>query len=134
MAKATTINKAYVEKFIGENGNYPEVGTFSDKKDLQKFYKHVPTEQLEDWVAVEGLEIAKVDSEAIYRMRLCMAVLYLHFPKAPSTKKKSKYADFSLEDLMQMSVDKGVIFEMTDDERILRMRAIMALRVAGHIE
>lgn len=134
MAKKTTINKEYVAKYVEENNGYPEVGTFEDKKDLQKFYKHVPTEGLEDWVAIEGLEVAKVDSEPIYRMRLAMAVLYLHFPKAPSTKKKSKYADYSLEDLLQMALDKDVIFESTDDERILRMRAIMALRVAGHIE
>jgi hypothetical protein len=133
MAKKPTINKVYVEKYVAENG-YPEVGTFEDKKDLQRFYKHVPTEQLLDWVAVEGLEVAPVDSEPIHRMRLCMAILYLHYPKAPSTKKKSKYADYSLEDLIQMAIDKDVIFESTDDERILRMRAIMALRVAGHIQ
>lgn len=133
MAKKTTINQVYVDKYVLDNG-YPEVGTFEDKKDLQKFYKHLSMEQLEEWVAIEGIEIAKVDSEPIYRMRLAMGVLYLHHPKAPSTKKKSKYSDFSLEQLLQMAVDKDVIFEMTDDERILRMRAIMALRVAGHIE
>ena len=133
MTKKTTINKAYVEKYLVETG-YPEVGTFKEKSDLQKFYKHCTMEQLEDWVAVEGLEVVKVDSEPIYRMRLAMAILYLHYPKAPSTKKQSKYAQYSLEDLMQMATDKEVIFEMTDDERILRMRAIMALRVAGHIE
>lgn len=133
MAKNPTINKVYVEKYLSENG-YPEVGTFTDKKDLQKFYKHCTTEQLVDWaVEIEGIEVAKVESEPIYRMRLAMAVLYLHFPKAPSAKKKSKYADYTLEDLMAMAVAKDVIFEITDDERILRMRAIMALRVAGHL-
>ena len=132
MAKQPTINKVYVEKYLVDNG-YPEVGTFTDKKDLQKFYKHVPTEQLVDWVGVEGIEVTPTDSEPIYRMRLCMAILYLNFPKAPSTKKKAKYADYTLEDLMTMATEKDVIFEVTNDERILRMRAIMALRVAGHL-
>lgn len=132
MAKKPTVNKGYVEKYVVEHG-YPEVGTFEDKKDLQRFYKHVSTEQLLDWVGIEGLEVAAVDSEPIYRMRLCMAILYLHYPKAPSAKKKSKYADYTLEDLVSMAIDKDVVFETTDDERILRMRAIMALRAAGHL-
>ena len=133
MAKQPTINKVYVEKFLVDNG-YPEVGHFTDKKDLQKFYKHVSTEQLVDWaVEIEGLEVTPTDSEPIYRMRLAMAILYLNFPKAPSTKKKAKYADYTLEDLMTMATEKDVIFEVTNDERILRMRAIMALRVAGHL-
>ena len=87
MAKQPTINKVYVEKYLVDNG-YPEVGTFTDKKDLQKFYKHVPTEQLVDWVGVEGIEVTPTDSEPIYRMRLCMAILYLNFPKAPVLRRK----------------------------------------------
>jgi hypothetical protein len=35
---------------------------------------------------------------------------------------------------MTLAVNNDVVFEMTDDERILRMRAIMALRAAGKIE
>lgn len=132
--KQPTINKAYVEKYLKDNNGYPELGTFAEKEQLQKFYKHLSNEQLAEWVATEGLEFIPNESEPINRMRMAMAVLYLHFPKAPSTKKKSKYADYSLEDLMTMAVDKNVIFEMTDDDRILRMRAIMALRVAGHID
>ena len=134
MTKKLNIIKAFVEKFLKDNNGYPELGHFEDKKDLQKFYKHLSDEQLAEWIETEGLEFTPVESQAINRMRMAMAVLYLHFPKAPSTKKKSKYADFSLEDLLTMAIDKDVIFEQTDDERILRMRAIMALRVAGHIE
>lgn len=128
MAK-TTINKAFVEKFVEEQG-YPEVGHFEDKKDLQKFYKHVSDEQLAEWVELEGVEFNPSESEPINRMRMCMAILYKHFPKAPSAKKESKYAKYSLEDLMQMAMENDVVFEDTDDERILRMRAIMALRAA----
>lgn len=134
MAKKPTINKAYVEKFIADNNGYPEVGHFTEKSDLQKFYKHCTDEQLAEWIEVEGLEFNPAESAPINRMRMAMAILYKNFPKAPSAKKQSKYADYSLEDLINMAVEKDVIFEMTDDERILRMRAIMALRVAGHIQ
>ena len=133
MAKKQTINKAYVGKYIAEHG-YPEVGHFEDKADLQKFYKFCTDEQLTEWVTEAGLEYTPNESAPINRMRMCMAVLYDSFPKATSTKKKSKYADYSLEDLMSMAMEKDVVFETTDDDRILRMRAIMALRAAGHLE
>ena len=132
MAKAKKITKEEVQKQVLQG--FPEVGDFTDKKDLQTFYKHLTDEQLAEWVETEGLEFTPVESAPINRMRMAMSVLYLHFPKPASTKKKSKYADFSLEDLLTLAIDKDVIFEQTDDERILRMRAIMALRVAGHIE
>lgn len=133
MAKKTTITKESVAKFVAENG-YPEAGTYTDKKDLQKFYKFLSTDQLKDWVALEGLEAKQDDSEAIYRMRLAMAILYLHFPKPESTAKKAKYADYTMEHLMELSVANDVVFEICDDERILRMRAIMALRASKVIE
>lgn len=113
---------------------YPEVGAFSDKKDLQKFYKGLTDVQLAEWIELEGLEYTPNESAPINRMRMAMAILYSHFPKTTAPKKKSKYADFSLEDLMNLAIQHEVIFETTDDERILRMRAIMALRVAGHIQ
>ena len=127
------VNKAFVEKFVAETG-YPEVGYFKEKSDLQKFYKHCTDEQLAEWIELEGLEYVPNDSAPINRMRMCMAILYKHYPKAPSTKKQSKYAQYSLEDLMQLSLDNDVAFEHTEDERILRMRAIMALRVAKVID
>ena len=133
MAKAKKLNKESVQEFVSKNG-YPEVGHFEDRKDLQKFYKHLSISQLEDWTSLEGLEVKPTDSEPIYRMRLCMAVLYLHFPKAPAKKKQSKYAKYSNEDLVQMALDSNVAFETCDDERILRMRAIMALRANGVID
>ena len=129
---AKKITKTEVQKQV-EQG-FPEVGQFTEKKELQSYYKHLTDEQLASWVELEGLEYNAVESAPINRMRMAMAVLYLHFPKPESTKKKSKYADFSLEDLMTLAVNNDVVFEMTDDERILRMRAIMALRAAGKIE
>ena len=134
MAKKTQVNKAFVEKYMADNNGYPEVGYFTAKEDLQKFYKHLSNEQLEEWIAVEGLEFVPSDSEPINRMRMAMAILYKHFPKAPPKAKQSKYAQYSLEDLMQLALDNDVAFEHTDDERILRMRAIMALRVAKVID
>lgn len=120
-------------KYVEEKG-YPEVGAFEDKKALQKFYKQLPTEILEDWCAIEGLEFTPCgDSEPIHRMRVAMAILYKHYPKETKGKKKSKYADYTLEDLIQMAVDNDVAIEVTEDNRILRMRAIMALRDAGLI-
>lgn len=122
-----------VQKHLEKDG-YPEVGFFTEKADLQKFYKQCTTDQLEEWASLEGLEFVANDSAPIHRMRLCMAILYSRFPKKTAPKKKSKYADFSLEDLLTLALEKEVIFETTEDDRILRMRAIMALRVAGHIE
>lgn len=133
MAKAVKVNKEFVEKFVVENG-YPEKGYFEDKKDLQKFYKYLSDEQLLEWVELEGLEFKATDSESINRMRMAMAILYHWFPKAPASKKKSKYADYTNEMLLEMAIQNDVVFEVCDDERILRMRAIMALRAAKVIE
>lgn len=133
MAKKVTINKVYVEKFVAEHG-YPEVGHFADQKDLQKFYKHLSDEQLAEWIELEGLEYKANDSQPINRMRMAMAILYKHYPKAPSAKKKSKYADYSDEQLMTLLLEHDVPCEVTDDERIMRMRAIMALRAHKVIE
>jgi hypothetical protein len=133
MAKKNAITKDSVEKFITEKG-YPELGHFTEQKDLQKFYKHLSDEQLLEWVELEGLEFKPADSQPINRMRMAMAVLYKHFPKQESAKKKSKYADYSNEQLMDMAMANDVVFEICDDERILRMRAIMALRAAKVIE
>jgi len=121
-------------KHVEENG-FPEVGHFTEKKDLQKFYKQLDDVVLGEWIAIEGLEFKPCeDSEAINRMRMCMAILYLHFPKQPSAKKKAKYADYTMEQLMKMCLDNDVAVEYTESEQIMRMRTIMALRAAGHIE
>jgi hypothetical protein len=123
--------KAWVEK----NNGYPEVGSFIDQKSLQKFYKQLDTAALEDWASVEGLEYKECkDSEPIHRMRVAMAILYKHFPKDTKSKPESPYKKYTTEQLAQMAVDNGVAIEVTDDDRILRMRLIMALRVAGIIE
>ena len=134
MAKKLKVNKEFVEKYLHENNGYPEVGTFEDKKDLQKFYKYLSDEQLAEWLEVDGLTFNPSESPQINRMRMAMAILYSHFPKAPAKKKESKYAKYSNEDLMALALDKDVVFEVCDDEKILRMRAIMALRAAKVIE
>lgn len=136
MGKKVAINKAFVEKYVADNNGYPEVGYFQEQKDLQKFYKHLTDEQLVEWVEVEGLmdTVKPSDSQPIMRMRLAMAVLYKHFPKQTASKKKSKYADYSDEQLVSMLLEHDVPCEVTDDARIMRMRAIMALRAHKVIE
>lgn len=134
MTKKLNINAKYVEEYLATNG-FPEVGVFTEQKDLQKFYKHLSDEQLLEWIELEGLEFKPSDSQPINRMRMAMAVLYSHFPKTyTSSKKKSKYADYTNEMLLDMAIKNDVVFEVCDDERILRMRAIMALRAAKVIE
>ena len=129
MTKKLNINKAFVEAYITENNGFPETGFFKEQKDLQKFYKHLTDEQLAEWVDLEGLEYKPAESQPINRMRMAMAVLYYHFPKPEAKgKKKSKYADYSDEQLIQMLLDHEVPCEVTEDSRIMRMRAIMALR------
>lgn len=130
-AKAPKAPKA---KAKTEAIEFPEVGTYTDAKDLKKFYKGLTDAQLAEWLELEGLEHKPSESAPINRMRMCMAILYTHFPKQSAPKKQSKYAQYTLEDLIQLAIDKEVVFETTDDDRILRMRAIMALRVAGHIQ
>lgn len=127
--------KKVVAPTVEEAVVYPEVGTYTDKKELQKFYKGLTDAQLAEWVELEGLEYTPNDSQPINRMRMAMAILYLHFPKAPAKKKKeSKYAKYSLEDLVKLALENDVVFEETSDERIMRMRAIMALRASEVIE
>ncbi len=128
------VGKVDAAAYVAEFG-YPEVGVFTEKKDLQKFYKQLDTETLMDWCEVEGLEYKPCeDNESIHRMRVAMAILYKHYPKQTKAKKQSKYAQYSLEDLVNMAVDNAVAVEETDDARILRMRLIMNLRASGVIE
>lgn len=134
--KVNTISgKVNAVDYISENG-YPEVGTFTDPKVLQKFYKQLDTAVLEDWASLEGLEYKPcLDSEPIHRMRVAMAILYKHFPKAPSaSKKKSKYGEYTTEYLVQLALDNNVPVETTTNDQIMRMRVIMALRAHGLLE
>lgn len=115
---------------------YPEKGAFADEKALKTYVKALSDEQVADWVALEGLEVKDYGSAPINRMRQIMAIKELHFPseKKPSSKKESPYKKYETEQLVQMAIDNNVIFEPCDDQRILRMRAIMALRAHKVIE
>lgn len=111
------------------NEKFPKVGTFTEVKAIKKHYKGLTDEEVVAWVAKEGLTVKDYGNPAINRMRNCMAILYLHFPaEAPKPKEKSKYADMTLEQLVSMAAENNVPVEVTDNERILRMRTIMALR------
>lgn len=114
---------------------YPEIGEFADAKSLQKFYKQLTIEQLEEWATLDGLEFkACKDSEAIHRMRVCMAILYEHFPKAEAKKPASQYKSYTTEQLVQMALDNEVAVELSEDDKITRMRLIMKLRESGLLE
>lgn len=108
---------------------------WKDEKALKKYYKSLDTEEVIEWGKALGVTFKPCpDSEAIHRMRACMAILYHFFPKEAKPKKESPYKKYSLEDLIQMAAEKDVPYEPTDDQRILRMRVIMALRAAKVIE
>jgi len=132
MAQAQKSNiisgKVDAMEYIKSHNGYPEVGSFADQKSLQKFNKQLSDDTLKDWCAVEGLEYKENEHAAINRMRIAMAILYHHFPKQVATKQESPYKKYSTEDLVQMAMDNNVAFEVSEDDRILRMRAIMALR------
>lgn len=114
---------------------YPEKGFFADEKALKKYVKGLTDDQILEWVELEGLTVKDYNSAPINRMRRIMAIKELHFPtERVSTKKESPYKKYSTEELVQMAIDNSVLFEPCDDERILRMRAIMALRANKVIE
>jgi hypothetical protein len=133
-AKVTVIKgKVDAQAYIAKNG-YPEVGSFVEQKDLQKFYKQLDIEQLIEWTTLEGLEYKPCDNEMIFRMRICMSILYKHFPKDTPAKKESKYKTYTLEQLVELALQNSVACETCEDPRILRMRLIMALRASKVIE
>uniref|UniRef100_A0AAU8BD63 Uncharacterized protein n=1 Tax=Bacillus phage Adastra TaxID=3143958 RepID=A0AAU8BD63_9CAUD len=121
-----------------EEIEYPEVGDFEDEKAIKKYIKGLTDEQLQAWCELEGAEWVENEHRNINRMRMAMAIKAVHFPelaKKPSSKKKSKYAEYTTEELVEMAIDNNV--EVRDDkgnERILRMYTIMALREAGLLE
>lgn len=115
--------------------DYPEVGDFESVDEIKKFVKELSNDQLEEWLELEGVEHNPSDHEAINRMRMAVAIRAVHFPESVAKskpKKKSKYADYSLEDLVQIALDNDVaVRDAKGDERIERMYTIMALREAG---
>ena len=134
VATITAKDKVDAVAWVAENG-FPTVGTFTEDKAIKKFYKQLPTEVLEDWANQLGAEYkACEENDSIHRMRVAMAILYTHFPKESKAKPKSKYAGYTLEQLVDMALEHSVAVEMTDDTRILRMRLIMGLRASKVIE
>lgn len=115
---------------------FPERGSYTDPKDLKKFYKQLTDAQLDEWLELEGLVYKESGNVPIDRMRKCMAIMDAHFPKEPGKgKKKSKYADFTTEQLVEMCMENDVeIKDAKGDMRILRMYTIMALKEAGILE
>jgi len=121
------------EDLAGQEIEYPEVGHFESIDDIKKFYKRLSMEQISEWAEIEGLEWKPNDNPGINRMRACMAISNHHFPKKTSGKKKAKYGHLSTEDLLAMAIENDVEVREPkgDNENILRMYTIMALREAG---
>ena len=123
---------------LDSDKEYPEVGSFDTEKAMKKYIKGLTDAELQEWCELEGATWKPNEHQSINRMRMAMAIKALHFPDtAPkkSKKSKSKYADYTTEQLVAMALDNDV--EVKDDkgnERILRMYTIMALRNAGIIE
>lgn len=137
MATKTQLKKALKNpmQFVEDNNGFPEVGFFTERSDLQKFYKKLDTPTLEEWADVEGVEYKPNDHASIHRMRVAQAILFKHFPKEPAKpKQESPYKKYTTEELVAMAVEHEVPVEATDDLRILRMRVIMALRAHKVVE
>jgi hypothetical protein len=132
----TNISTGGKQKLAGQDVEYPEVGSFKEEKYLKRFYKQLDDTQLDEWVALEGLSYKSCEHESINRMRKCMAILELHFPKKPkvNTKSKSKYSQFTTEQLVDMARKANLpIKDSKGSDQILRMYTIMSLREAGLI-
>ena len=115
---------------------YPEVGTFKVDKDLKKMYKKLSDDQLDEWLDIEGWtsEYKPTESPQINRMRKCMVILYKHFPKESSAKKKNAgWKQFTIEDLLMIATERAAVYEFSDHEAILRMRVIMAIKATGYV-
>lgn len=131
----TNTPKAEVVEEPEEGVDFPEVGHYSEQKQLKKFIKGLTNEQVAEWVDLEGLEVKQYDNEAIQRMRNAMAINALHFPNSVKTakpKQESPYKKYSTEELVQMALDNDIeVRDAKGDARIERMYTIMALRQAG---
>jgi transcriptional regulator with XRE-family HTH domain len=120
-----------------EEIEYPEVGDFKDVKAMKRYIKKLSDEELQAWCELEGVEWKPNDHVSINRMRMAMAIKALHFPETKSSgkaKKKSKYAQYETEELIQMALDNDIeVPDAKGDPRIERMYVIMALRKEGLI-
>lgn len=132
--------QVFVDDYLVTEG-YPAVGVFAPnddgKKALKKFYSYVPDEFLDLWVETAQLTYKPCENAQIARMRKCMAIMELHYPSAPKAggaSGKGKYSDLATEWLVAQAVEHNVPVEVCEDDRILRMRVIMALRAAGKLE
>lgn len=139
--KKTVVEVAVVGKkvdalaWVETNGFPKATQQFEDKKCLQKFYKQLDTPALEKWAGELGAEYnAYPENEAIHRMRVAMAILYVYYPKETKAKPESPYKKYTTEQLVDMALEHDVAIETTDDMRILRMRLIMGLRANKIIE
>ena len=145
-AKLAEADEEDVAKNLAEQGvrttpstdevEYPEKGAVKDEKAISKFIRKLSDEQVAEWAELEGLTYKKHEtSEPINRMRAVMAIKAYHFPKESSStggKSKSKYADYTLEQLIAMAAEANItVKDAKGDAKIQRMYTIMALKDKG---
>jgi HJR/Mrr/RecB family endonuclease len=112
------------------------LGEIESLDEFKEFFKDLDTETAEICVNALDLEIKPTDNPNIYRMRLSMALQRHLFPehfKPKKSEKKTKYGDYSTEELQAMAKKNKVEFEANPHEGINRMRLIMALKKSGHL-
>jgi len=112
------------------------LGEIESLDEFKEFFKDLDTETAVICVDALDLEIKPTDNPNIYRMRLSMALQRHLFPehfKPKKAEKKTKYGDFSTEELEAIAKKHKVEFEDNPHAGIHRMRLIMALKKSGHL-
>jgi len=112
------------------------LGEIESLDEFKEFFKDLDTDTAVICVNALDLEIKPTDNPNIYRMRLSMALQRHLFPehfKPKKSEKKTKYGDYSTEELEAIAKKNKVEFENNPHEGIHRMRLIMALKKSGHL-
>lgn len=111
--------------------------TFGSLEDLKAFIVDMDTETLEYMASNLRCTWKPTDHVAINRMRVAQSLHQHYFPELfqpkEGKKKKAKYGDHTTEQLFLMISEHHLKVDRSGHEPIDRMRAIMALKEAGHL-
>lgn len=103
---------------------------FKDLEELKEFIKDLDTPTLEYFA--KGLELTWTPTyhANIHRMRIAMAMHRYFFPEMfqpKEPKKKARFSDMSTDELVKQAKEVDKNLEVTKNDRINRMKAIMVL-------
>lgn len=111
---------------------------FEDIKEFKDYFRELDDYTAEYMARALNLEWKPTDKPQIHRMRISMAIQRHLFPELfkpkETSSKKSKYGDYSTDELVTMAKENKVGWKETDNEPINRMRVIQALKKEGHLE